>query len=193
MAEELWRPSLDLALHRNRQSPQSRFVQLATVRENGRPAVRTLVFRGFLGETHQPTFATDLRSSKVQEIEQSPWVEICWYFHVTREQFRLSGTATLAGPAANDPLLRQARLEVWCEMSEASRLSYTWPAPGRPREPSTPFPTDPPDPLQPLPQYGLLVLDVKEVDHLELEGNPQHRWRYVRDSLNRWSGVEVNP
>jgi PPOX class probable FMN-dependent enzyme len=193
MAEELWRPSLDLALHRNRQSPLSRFVQLGTVRENGRPAVRTMVFRGFLGETHQPIFATDLRSTKAREIEHSPWVEACWYFPLTREQFRLGGTASLFGPDASHPLLRQTRLEVWREMSEPSRLSYTWPAPGSTREPSVPFPTAPPDPDEPLPQYGLLVLDVKEVDHLELEGNPQHRWHYIRDGHNRWSGVEVNP
>ena len=83
--------SLDLALHRNRQSPQSRFVQLATIRENGRPAVRTLVFRGFLDDTHRLTFATDGRSEKVVEIEHSPWAEACWYFHLTREQFRFSG------------------------------------------------------------------------------------------------------
>ncbi|HMF36692.1 MAG TPA: pyridoxamine 5'-phosphate oxidase family protein, partial [Isosphaeraceae bacterium] len=77
MAEELWRPSLDLALHRNRQSPQVRFVQLATIRETGRPAVRTLAFRGFLGETHQLTFATDGRSVKTAELEQSPYAEAC--------------------------------------------------------------------------------------------------------------------
>jgi pyridoxamine 5'-phosphate oxidase len=84
MAEELWRPSLDLALHNNRQSTQARFVQLATVRETGHPAVRTVVFRGFLGETYQLTFATDSRSVKAAEIQQSPCVEACWYFHLTR-------------------------------------------------------------------------------------------------------------
>ncbi len=97
MAEDLWRPSLDLALHRNRQSPQARFVQLATIRENGRPAVRTLVFRGFLGETHQLTFATDGRSVKAAELEQLPWAEACWYFHLTREQFRFTGTVISVG------------------------------------------------------------------------------------------------
>ena len=69
MADELWRPSLDLALHRNRQSPQCRFVQLASVREDGRPAVRTIVFRGFLGDTNRLTFATDGRSVKAHELE----------------------------------------------------------------------------------------------------------------------------
>ena len=91
MADELWRPSLDLALHRNRPSPDARYVQLATLRENHRPAVRTLVFRGFLGDTNHLTFATDGRSEKVVELEHSPWAEACWYFPQTREQFRFLG------------------------------------------------------------------------------------------------------
>jgi pyridoxamine 5'-phosphate oxidase len=193
MAEELWRPSLDLALHRNRQSPQVRFVQLATIRETGRPAVRTLVFRGFLGETHQLTFATDGRSVKTAELEQSPWAEACWYFPLTREQFRFSGTVSSVNGDTSDWALREARIEVWRELSDESRLTYTWPDPGRPRIPLAPFPTLAPDPLEPLPHFCLLVLEIRDVDHLELHGNPQHRWRYSKDAHGRWSGMEVNP
>jgi PPOX class probable FMN-dependent enzyme len=193
MVEELWRPSLDLALHRNRQSPQSRFVQLATVRADGRPAVRTLVFRGFLGETHRLTFATDTRSSKVGDLERSPWAEACWYFPLTREQFRLMGTVAVVVGADHDPDRRDARIQVWREMSEESRLTYTWPEPEQPREPLAPFPTLAPDPHEPLPHFGLMVLEVREVDHLELQGNPQHRWKYSRDAYGRWSGMEINP
>ena len=193
MAEALWRPSLDLALHRNRQSPQVRFVQLATIRETGRPAVRTLVFRGFLGETHQLTFATDGRSVKAAELEQSPCAEACWYFHLTREQFRFTGTISSISADTSDRALREARLEVWRDMSDESRLTYTWPDPGQPRIPLAPFPTLAPDPLDPLPHFCLLVLEIREVDHLELHGNPQHRWRYSKDAHGRWSGVEINP
>ena len=193
MADELWRPSFDLALHRNRPSPQVRYVQLATVRENHRPAVRTVVFRGFLGETHHLTFATDGRSEKVAELEQSPWAEVCWYFPVTREQFRFLGTVTTVGTDVNDPVLSEARVEVWREMSEESRLSYTWPDPSQPRLASAAFPSVAPDPLEPLPHFCLLVLEVREVDHLELHGSPQHRWKYSKDAHGRWSGVEVNP
>ena len=90
-AETLWRPSLVLALYRNRHAPYSRFVQLATVRADGRPANRTVVFRGFLDETPQLTFVTDSRSPKVAELSHSPWAEVCWYFPVTHEQFRIGG------------------------------------------------------------------------------------------------------
>jgi PPOX class probable FMN-dependent enzyme len=191
--EELWLPSLDLALHRNRRIPQSRFVQLATVREDGRPAVRTLVFRGFLDDTHRLTFATDSRSLKTAELEQSPWAELCWYFHETREQFRLGGTASLVGEKHPDLQLQEARLAVWREMSDESRITYTWPDPGRSREPLTPFPTLAPGRQEPLPHFCLLVFEVREVDHLELRGNPQHRWKYSRDAHGRWTGREINP
>lgn len=43
-----WRSQLARALHRNRALADSRYLQLATVGKNGRPANRTLVFRGFL-------------------------------------------------------------------------------------------------------------------------------------------------
>ncbi len=193
MAEELWRPSLDLALHRNRQSPQVRFVQLATVRDSGRPAVRTLVFRGFLGDTHKLTFATDGRSTKTAELENAPWAEACWYFHLTREQFRFGGTVISVGPETLERTLRETRLEVSREMSDESRLTYTWPEPGQARVPLAPFPTHAPDPLEPLPHFRLIVLEVRDVDHLELQGNPQHRWKYSMDDRGRWSGLEINP
>jgi hypothetical protein len=56
-----------------------------------------------------------------------------------------------------------------------------------------PFPTEVPDGQEPVAHFALLVLEPREVDHLELQGNPQHRWRYTRDAHNRWSGVEINP
>jgi hypothetical protein len=48
-----WREPLARALHRNRSLAYSRYLQLATVRNNGRPANRTVVFRGFLENTNQ--------------------------------------------------------------------------------------------------------------------------------------------
>ena len=88
-------PALDRALGRNRRSPQHRFVQLATIGLDGRPAVRTVVFRGFLDESRDLTFTTDARSAKRVEVETCADVVLCWYFAETREQFRLSGVVRL--------------------------------------------------------------------------------------------------
>lgn len=57
-----WREALQRALAANAALPHAKYVQLATVRPDGRPANRTIVFRGFLGS--QPdvlTFVTDAR------------------------------------------------------------------------------------------------------------------------------------
>ncbi|MGP0065223.1 MAG: pyridoxamine 5'-phosphate oxidase family protein, partial [Isosphaeraceae bacterium] len=91
MPQILWRASMVLALHRNRDVPQSWFMQLATVRADGRPANRTVVFRGFLADSHQIIMVSDVRSAKFKDFTSNCWAELCWYFSRTREQFRLAG------------------------------------------------------------------------------------------------------
>lgn len=56
-----WRELLQRALKKNSGCRHSRYVQLATVRPDGRPANRTVVYRGFLGESDVLTFVTDSR------------------------------------------------------------------------------------------------------------------------------------
>ena len=60
-----WQTSLECALKANPQ-PSSSYFQLASVREDGTPAVRTLVFRGF--EDSHLLFTFDSRSEKVSEL-----------------------------------------------------------------------------------------------------------------------------
>ncbi len=166
---------------------------MATVNAQGRPANRTLVFRGFVNETSQLTFATDLRSPKTSELAQSPWAELCWYFPVTHEQFRIAGPITVVGPEATDHVLAAARRDAWRALAEATRVTFTWPEPGLPRDQHVPFPTEHPDAEAPLSHFGLLVLDPHSVDFLEIHGYPQNRWEFERDEAGLWSGLEVNP
>jgi pyridoxamine 5'-phosphate oxidase len=99
------------------------------------------------------TIVTDARSNKVGECALNPRAEVCWYFPKTREQFRVSGTLEIVGPApANEggkeagggdsvsaappsrlALLRAAREGAWQRMSEAGREQFFWPHPGQPR------------------------------------------------------------
>jgi len=90
-----WRSPLSSALHKNRSLPYARYFQLATVRANGHPANRTVVFRGFLEDTDQLKIITDSRSQKVDQIDQHSWGEACGYFPKTREKFRLAGLCPL--------------------------------------------------------------------------------------------------
>jgi PPOX class probable FMN-dependent enzyme len=193
MPEPFWRASLLLALHRNRHVAQARYLQLATVRADGRPANRTVVFRGFLGETDRLTAVTSVWSAKVRELDAAPWAEACWYFPMTREQFRLGGRAVVVREGTGDEAAQRARIDAWRALADATRQSYTWPTPGEPREPGVPFIESLIDSEVPPPSFGLIVLDPVDVDHLELDGTPQNRWIYRRDDLGQWTGREINP
>lgn len=189
-----WRAPLARALHRNRSLVYSRYVQLATVQADGRPANRTVVFRGFLEDSNQLKFVTDTRSQKAEQIPLSPWSEVCWYFPTTREQFRIAGRLTLVGADHPEPALQQARKAAWQALSSSARSQFAWPNPGQPRLSETEFNSlsESEDP-QPLPQFCLLLLQPDRVDHLELRGSPQNRWIYLLKEDRFWYTQEVNP
>jgi PPOX class probable FMN-dependent enzyme len=152
------------------------------------------VFRGFLDGTNQLQFATDDRSEKIEQIAHQPWGEICWYFPNTREQFRLTGKLTLVAADHPDPNLRQARQQLWQAMSDAARIQFAWSHPGQPRAADDDFSPPPPDSQQPLSQFRLLLLEPTQVDHLELRGDPQNRYRYVqKDNLQEDNLQEDSP
>jgi pyridoxamine 5'-phosphate oxidase len=191
-----WRSPLARALHRNRSLVYARYLQLATVRADGRPANRTVVFRGFLNDTNQLKFVTDRRSDKVAQLETQPWVEACWYFPKTREQFRLCGIGTIIQADHPDTKLSEAHQTQWESLSDAARLQFAWSFPGKPRDPGDRFDAEHPDVEQPLPDFCLLLLDPHFVDHLDLRGEPQNRCQYERCSTAgdaSWTVTEVNP
>ncbi len=188
-----WIKPLAQALERNRSQIYSRYFQLATVQPDGRPANRTVVFRGFLGDTNQLKTIIDTRSQKLDQILHQPWAEACWYFTETREQFRLAGELTLIDANYPDPELQLARQSTWKDLSDNARLQFAWPHPGETRANSEAFSPPPPDPASPLPNFCLLLLDPVKVDHLELRGDPQNRWLYLRDESQVWSSIEINP
>ena len=56
-----WKSTLNKALDANKHLKYSTFFQLATVRPDGKPSNRTVVFRGFLDDSTKITFTTDTR------------------------------------------------------------------------------------------------------------------------------------
>lgn len=182
-----WCPTLARALHRNRARPYCRYLQLATINIDGKPSNRTVVFRGFMGEALQ--MVTDGRSEKVKQIQVHPWGEICWYFTVTREQFRIAGKLTLIG---QDDDAEDIRLQAWQAMSAKARQQFYWPHPGQDRadqaafEPNTVSVEYPPD------SFYVLCLHPNRVEHLTLRGQTQERTIFER-SIDEWTIKAVNP
>lgn len=181
-----WRPILARALHRNRARPYCRYLQLATISTAGKPANRTVVFRGFVQE--QLKMVTDGRSEKVREVLACPWAEACWYFTVTREQFRIAGQLTLVGPddASN------VRLSTWRELSTKARQQFYWPHPGHARAEESEFSTETMVSEQPPDSFYLLLFNPQRVDHLMLKGSPQDRQVYEL-TQGEWATAIVNP
>lgn len=188
-----WRSHLAAALHRNRSLPNSRYLQLATVRADGCPANRTVVFRGFADNSNCLKFVTDLRSEKVGQIGRNPRGEACWYFPKTREQFRLSGELRVIGDNSGDRDLDALRHQAWQELSDRAKPQFFWPEPGGERSPASAF--EPPDPIpeKAPPPFVLLLLEPEWVDHLQLRGEPQDRIIYDRRADGTWRDRAVNP
>ncbi len=179
-----WRPLIDAALRANPTQASARYAQLATVRPDGRPANRTVVFRGFLPDGRL-TFTTDTRSEKAGDLERLACAELCWSFTATREQFRLLGPA-----AINLRGLDTRRFELWHELPESSRQTFVWPQPGAPRSPDEAFRR--PVPADPPPNFGLLILSPDRVDHLDLRPHPHARTVYTDNGVT-WDAEPVNP
>ncbi|MFS8893467.1 Npun_F5749 family FMN-dependent PPOX-type flavoprotein [Synechococcus sp. O70.2] len=192
-----WRAKLQAALHRNRSDPAARYLQLATVDPCGRPRNRTVVFRGFLGETDRIQLAVDSRSEKIHQIAHCPLAQICWYFAKTREQFRIAGTLEAITAGHPDPQAQQQRQQLWQQIPEEGRLLWFWPEPKGPLAPPEAFVAEltPEKASSPPPTFVLLLLDPTEVDHLQLRGDaiyPQRRTLYER-SPQGWQCRAVNP
>lgn len=187
-----WRSHIAHALDRNGSLAYSCYLQLATVRQDNRPANRTVVFRGFLEDSNQLKFAIDARSEKIDQIAHQSWAEACWYFPTTREQFRFAGSLTIVGAEHPDSVLQQARISTWQKLSDPARIQFAWPHPGQPKADATAFEPPAPDANEPLPDFCLLLLEPVQVDRLELRGEPQNRCLYCLHS-GVWSSQAINP
>ncbi len=181
-----WYKQLKKAISKNRRDAHNRYLQLATVRPDGTPAVRTLVFRQLLQEPAQIFMVTDSRSDKPAQIATNPVAEICWYFTRTREQFRLHGSLSITGEDAPEQTMRS---DIWSTMSESAKEQFYWPHPGQPL--SNSMRVDELD--SPPANFLVLTLLVERVDHLTLRGLPQTRWLSQRDDNGIWVSNAVNP
>lgn len=208
------------SLRRNAKIRHSRYMQVATVRPDGRPANRTVVYRGLLQEAGQNsdrvTFVTDRRSNKVVELDSCPWAEIAWYFPDTREQYRMMGTITVVDEDLEDEALQRARLSAWKNMSDPGRQQFLWPHPGLPRpedgaseqdtltgasqlnsnidkHDSGSFNAPAPTKDDPVAApFCLCIVDIVEVDHLDLKANERRKWVCDSDT-GVWKEEYLNP
>lgn len=171
-----------------------KIVTLATVDTRGQPRARSVVVRT-LTDQGSLAVASDARSEKNQQVRYSGRAEVCCWLKQMRRQFRLECVATVSGESTVTTLevdIEELRHQVWAEMSEASRATFSWPQPGDARiGDASAFPSAvrtglPPD------HFELLFLRPNYVDLLELTSHP-HRRRVWRRSGPQWAVQELNP
>eukprot|EP01025_Chloroclados_australasicus_P028568 TRINITY_DN28303_c0_g1_i4.p3 TRINITY_DN28303_c0_g1~~TRINITY_DN28303_c0_g1_i4.p3 ORF type:complete len:193 (-),score=19.74 TRINITY_DN28303_c0_g1_i4:388-966(-) len=173
MSEPGWKKTLVQSLEAHNTLAYSKYFQIATVRPNGSPANRTVVFRGFLGDTENITFVADGKSAKVEEITNNPLGEICWYFTNTREQYRISGLLKAVDETTEDGNFLKARQMTWQNLSDNGKAQFLEPPPGLAREPYDENKQDtPPTKDEQIPaQFCLIVLQPQEVDYSRVSTN----------------------
>ncbi|CAI7929055.1 unnamed protein product [Closterium sp. NIES-54] len=71
---------------------------------------------------------------QVKEIEDSPFVELCWYFSESWEQYRISGSMCTVHAKSPDPALLQLRHAAWQPLTVQQRWQYCRGHPGTPWE-----------------------------------------------------------
>ena len=183
-----WHVTLDDILERHAHLPFATFVQVASVRTDGRPANRTLTFRFFLSD-NQLLFTADSRTEKFLQFEANPWAEACWYFSESRVQFRLLGKMQVI----HDPNERElilARQRTWNERSTESRQSFTWPLAGQQLAEPEAFKYA--APVEPPANFALLVFIPEQVEILDLSHQP-HARSVHRLEEGGWRAEKINP
>ncbi len=188
-----WREPLQRAIHLSRSIPYSRYIQLATVSKEGKPANRTVVFRGFLPNTNIIQIVTDTRSQKFSHLQHQSWAEICWYFSKTRQQFRFFGKVILVTAEYEDSKLIKARQTSWQALSDSGKEQFFWPTPGDLLTSNQPNPKINLKDINPPANFCLLLFNSEKVDFLALKGNPQKRYLYFLNSNNTWLTQQINP
>lgn len=184
----VWRQLLEDLILRHAHLPFSKFVQVATIRTDGRPANRTLTFRFFLSD-NRLLFTADTRTEKFAELRKHAWAELCWYFVEARVQFRLLGTMQeLENRGAEEVHLACNR--TWEERTDKSRQSFSWPRASERLSNSVMF-TNPPA-SEPPSNFGLLGFCPQRVETLDLTSHPHAREVHALED-GAWRSILVNP
>ncbi len=181
-----WLEGLEQSLAKHLHIPSSIFAQLATVDLDNRPANRTVVFRSFASE--KLVFTTRQDAEKVSQVLNNPWVELCWYFTESREQYRILGKCQVIDVSSVE--MQETREHVWQTLSDSSKQTFTWPASGKPLESLESYQKRTPDNLPD--QFVLLVLEPRQVDILDLRSTPHQRNIYSLTNKD-WVVQAVNP
>ena len=181
-----WKQRLQGARQREGRKRSARWLHLATVARDGSARVRTLVFRGWVGNEALDLFS-DQRSAKFEEIQHQPQVEICWLFPNARHQYRLRGLIHQLSAVEAPEICRQA----WIALTASGRALWGWPSPGQPFHKDAEFPDEISADTTPPNHFLILRLLIERVELLDLSCHPHQRLLWCRST--DWQEQRLNP
>ncbi len=175
-----------------------RLATLATVDVAGAPRARTVVCRR-LDEDGMAWITSDARSEKNSQLREDARAELVFWLPEARRQARLAGSVVIFDAA--DATGNRAGL--WRELSNATRATFLWPAPGAQKAiddssgagsaaKRLPTPESLPADAAPPKAFEVLVLVPTRVDLLDLNPRP-HARRVWRKTAGGWVERAINP
>lgn len=158
-----------------------RIAGLSTMSEAG-PQSRSIVLRETIFRQAQLVFYTDLRSHKIQEIDQDPRVALLFWNPENKEQLRATGTASVC----KDPKQLEQR---WANLPAHSKTEYRLA-----NKPGSAL-SDQGDHLtlnQAQANFAAITVVVDRMDYLKLnrQGHLRQTFRRTHES---WTGTQVTP
>ncbi|DBA96351.1 TPA: hypothetical protein ACH3X3_002526 [Trebouxia sp. C0006] len=189
-----WQTKLQQVLYA---AAENKFVQVATVREDGTPACRTMGLAGFIPATQQALLQTHAKSYKPSHLAKNNWVEICKWNAASQQQFRLRGPVTVVDADSKNEAFQSLRQQEYKRLGTPSVLQWYHNAdraPGKPFQSPVHQTTDQQDKAPP--SFLLLVVDVAEVDYVHLESDTRAIWikqQSSADDQHVWHKQDLNP
>jgi pyridoxamine 5'-phosphate oxidase len=125
----LWENTLKDIITKNKRVVESKYITFTTTSDDGWPAARTVVFRGFHEQDNKVylKFISDSRSQKISDIAKNNKVELCWYLTKNKDQFRIRGHAVSVGITSTDAKAAKLRVQLWNGLSDGARSPFFFP------------------------------------------------------------------
>lgn len=179
-----------------KRSSQAHTPVVGTVNEHGEPQLRVLVLRAADRNSRRLRFHTDIRSTKIHEIERNSSASILMYDPELKLQLRLSGGLSVAtkGGDVDDAWVKSTTFARRCYMAEnapgmlsdkATSGLPLWIEGKQPEENQL---------IEARANFGLLWLEVRSLELLYLAnvGHRRAKWHWD-DSIQSWSGRWLVP
>jgi len=162
-------------------------VTVGTVR-NAFPEMRTVVLRGASQEKNLCWFHTDLRSPKVQDMEQSSYGSLLFYDPKPKWQLRLRGKFFLDSQS-------KATEAIWQKTTPSAKRCFQGPfSPGSPSQKySSNLPTEELGPEAGRENFSRLLFSISEMDWLYLRADGHQRALWKLGSSQKEVGTWLNP